>query len=70
MFSVPGSDERKLHKSISLGADCIVYDLEDSVAFNKKGTARQMVIDALEVRDFEIGNTPKEIIRGSARNVF
>ncbi|RUS31775.1 hypothetical protein BC938DRAFT_477106 [Jimgerdemannia flammicorona] len=49
LFYVPGSDERKLHKSITLGADCIVYDLEDSVAFNKKGTARKMVIDALEV---------------------
>ena len=47
---VPGSDERKIHKSISVGADCIVYDLEDSVTVNKKGTARHMVIDALEVR--------------------
>ena len=46
---VPGSDERKIYKSISVGADCIVYDLEDSVSLNKKGTARHMVIDALEV---------------------
>ncbi|KAI9322516.1 Pyruvate/Phosphoenolpyruvate kinase-like domain-containing protein, partial [Dichotomocladium elegans] len=43
-----GSDERKIHKSISVGADCIVYDLEDSVSLNKKGTARHMIIDALE----------------------
>lgn len=48
---VPGSDERKIHKSISVGADCIVYDLEDSVSLNKKGTARHMVIDALEVHN-------------------
>jgi citrate lyase beta subunit len=47
---VPGSDERKIHKSITVGADCIVYDLEDSVSANKKGSARHMVIDALEVR--------------------
>lgn len=47
---VPGSDERKIHKSISVGADCVVYDLEDSVSSNKKGTARHMVIDALEVK--------------------
>ncbi|RUS14533.1 Pyruvate/Phosphoenolpyruvate kinase-like domain-containing protein [Endogone sp. FLAS-F59071] len=67
-FSVPGSDERKIHKSISLGADCIVYDLEDSVASNKKGNARRMVIDALEVRVFGIRKIPKEIIHGSARN--
>ncbi|KAG0165809.1 hypothetical protein DFQ28_003299 [Apophysomyces sp. BC1034] len=48
---VPGSDERKIHKSISVGADCIVYDLEDSVALNKKGTARHMIIDALEASE-------------------
>lgn len=46
---MPGSDERKIHKSISVEADCIAYDLEDSVSSNKKGAARYMVIDALEV---------------------
>ncbi|OBZ82215.1 Citrate lyase subunit beta-like protein, mitochondrial [Choanephora cucurbitarum] len=51
LFYVPGSDERKIHKSISVGADCIVYDLEDSVTVNKKGTARHMVIDALEASE-------------------
>ncbi|KAI7850368.1 Pyruvate/Phosphoenolpyruvate kinase-like domain-containing protein [Circinella umbellata] len=51
LFYVPGSDERKIHKSISVGADCIVYDLEDSVSLNKKGTARHMVIDALEASE-------------------
>ncbi|KAF7724570.1 hypothetical protein EC973_000878 [Apophysomyces ossiformis] len=38
-------------RSISVGADCIVYDLEDSVALNKKGTARHMIIDALEASE-------------------
>lgn len=57
---VPGSDERKIHKSISVGADCIVYDLEDSVSLNKKGTARHMVIDALEVINQKQSN-PKDI---------
>ncbi|KAI9499675.1 Pyruvate/Phosphoenolpyruvate kinase-like domain-containing protein [Zychaea mexicana] len=51
LFYVPGSDERKIHKSISVGADCVVYDLEDSVSLNKKGTARHMVIDALEASE-------------------
>ncbi len=46
---VPGSDERKIHKSITVGADWVVYDLEDSVSSSKKGSARHMVIDALEV---------------------
>lgn len=57
---VPGSDERKIHKSISVGADCIVYDLEDSVSLNKKGTARHMVIDALEVINQKQSN-PEDI---------
>ncbi|GAA5811433.1 hypothetical protein MFLAVUS_004870 [Mucor flavus] len=51
LFYVPGSDERKIHKSISVAADCVVYDLEDSVSSNKKGTARHMVIDALEASE-------------------
>ncbi|KAI8994954.1 Pyruvate/Phosphoenolpyruvate kinase-like domain-containing protein [Pilobolus umbonatus] len=51
LFYVPGSDERKIHKSITLKADCLVYDLEDSVAASKKGTARYMVIDALEASE-------------------
>ena len=33
---VPASDERKLAKVPSLGADTIVLDLEDGVASNKK----------------------------------
>jgi citrate lyase subunit beta-like protein len=33
---VPGSDERKLAKIPSLGADCICLDCEDGVAMNKK----------------------------------
>ncbi|CAO3599988.1 unnamed protein product [Absidia cylindrospora] len=51
LFYVPGSDERKIHKSISIGADCVVYDLEDSVSANKKGTARHLTIDALEASE-------------------
>ncbi|KAI8099536.1 Pyruvate/Phosphoenolpyruvate kinase-like domain-containing protein [Halteromyces radiatus] len=51
LFYVPGSDERKIHKSISIGADCVVYDLEDSVSANKKGIARQQTIDALEASE-------------------
>jgi citrate lyase subunit beta/citryl-CoA lyase len=47
---VPGSDERKLAKASSLHADTIVLDLEDGVAPDRKGAARDMVYDALEVR--------------------
>ena len=69
--TVPGSDERKLHKSISVAADCIVYDLEDSVAASKKGTARQMIMDALEAS--EHGKAEKAVrinAVGSGKSAF
>ena len=47
--TVPGGEERKIKSSLKLKADCIVYDLEDGVAFNRKGVAREMVFDTLEV---------------------
>jgi citrate lyase subunit beta-like protein len=40
---VPSSDIRKLNKIPSLGADSIVIDCEDGVAFNQKGVARDNV---------------------------
>ncbi|CAG8459857.1 8937_t:CDS:10 [Acaulospora morrowiae] len=48
LFYVPGSEERKIKSSLNLTADSIVYDLEDSVAFTRKGVAREMVFDILE----------------------
>ncbi|KAL1920495.1 uncharacterized protein VTP21DRAFT_872 [Calcarisporiella thermophila] len=48
LFYIPGSDERKLKSSLKSNADCLVYDLEDGVAFNRKGAARGMILDALE----------------------
>ncbi|CAG8449632.1 1901_t:CDS:10 [Diversispora eburnea] len=43
-----GSEERKIKSSLNISADSIVYDLEDSVAFNRKGIAREMVFNILE----------------------
>ncbi|KAF9432281.1 hypothetical protein BGZ76_011021 [Entomortierella beljakovae] len=48
---LPGSDERKLKSSLSLSADCLVYDLEDGVSHNRKNIAREMVFDALEASE-------------------
>ncbi|RHZ70266.1 hypothetical protein Glove_273g7 [Diversispora epigaea] len=48
LFYVPGSEERKIKSSLNISADSIVYDLEDSVAFNRKGIAREMVFNILE----------------------
>jgi len=44
---VPGDSERKLEKSRSSGADCLLIDLEDSVALSQKAVARGMARDFL-----------------------
>jgi citrate lyase subunit beta/citryl-CoA lyase len=40
LLFVPGDSERKLAKSLGAGADCLLIDLEDSVALSAKDTAR------------------------------
>jgi citrate lyase subunit beta-like protein len=49
---VPGSDLHKIEKAAHLGADCVVLDLEDSVAEANKDEARQTVAAALREIDF------------------
>ncbi|KAJ3281555.1 hypothetical protein HK104_011402 [Borealophlyctis nickersoniae] len=56
---VPGSDERKLNSSLKCKVDCVIYDLEDSVSLNRKGTARNLVFQALE--GFDVGRTEKTV---------
>ncbi|TKY88357.1 hypothetical protein EX895_002709 [Sporisorium graminicola] len=48
MLYVPGSSEKMIKKSQSSPADTIIFDLEDSVAAHKKGSARETVFLALE----------------------
>ena len=43
LFNVPGSDERKMNKALTLDADIIVFDLEDGVPPNKKIEARELI---------------------------
>ncbi len=52
LLYVPGSDERKVQKAASLGADSVCLDLEDGVALNRKAEARQLVSQALTELDF------------------
>ncbi|TPX69297.1 hypothetical protein SpCBS45565_g02544 [Spizellomyces sp. 'palustris'] len=52
-------DERKLNSSRKVTADSIIYDLEDSVPVNRKGTARQLVFQALEQHD--VGKSEKTV---------
>lgn len=54
---VPGSSQRFLDKSRGLAADCIAYDLEDSVTPSRKAEARTLVRKAL---DQEIPSGVKE----------
>ncbi len=42
LLFVPGDDERKLAKGLGTGADCLLIDLEDSVAPARKAEARRL----------------------------
>jgi citrate lyase subunit beta / citryl-CoA lyase len=44
---VPGSEERKLAKAQTLGADAVILDLEDSVAPERKAEARDRICGLL-----------------------
>lgn len=48
---VPGDNEKMLGKSGSLGADALVFDLEDAVVESHKAIARQRVTDHLQQAD-------------------
>ncbi|KAL1982068.1 hypothetical protein VTN96DRAFT_1781 [Rasamsonia emersonii] len=48
LLYVPGSSQKFLDKSRSLAADCVAYDLEDSVTPHKKAEARRLVRRALD----------------------
>src|ERR1043166_9380362 len=49
---MPGSNARAIEKARTLPADCIVLDLEDSVAPDGKVAARAQVRDALKAGGF------------------
>ncbi|KAJ1921739.1 hypothetical protein H4219_000472 [Mycoemilia scoparia] len=54
MLYVPSSDESKIKKSLGIEVDSIIYDLEDGVPVNRKGQARELVTNALN-----LNQTPK-----------
>ena len=51
LMYVPGSDERKLSKITSIGADCICLDCEDGVAYTAKNQARSNIRELLSTKD-------------------
>ncbi|MEG3638495.1 HpcH/HpaI aldolase/citrate lyase family protein [Magnetococcus sp. PR-3] len=60
---VPGSNPRALAKSADLGADALIFDLEDSVAPEMKGEARRFIREALAE---ERASSPLTVVRINA----
>lgn len=58
LLFVPGDSDRKLAKSTGAGADCILIDLEDSVAPAGKAAARGMVAEFLRGHPANERKTP------------
>ncbi len=52
LLFAPGDDLRKLSKAARCNADCVILELEDGVAPNRKADARQTVIETLRTVDF------------------
>ena len=52
LLYVPGDDRHKAEKAIGLDVDCICLDLEDGVAANRKGAAREEVANSLNSLSF------------------
>jgi citrate lyase subunit beta/citryl-CoA lyase len=60
---VPGDSERKLEKSPTSGADCLLLDLEDSVAQSQKGVARALTRDFVLQQAADGNRGPGLIVR-------
>lgn len=49
---VPANDERKIRKSVTLEADSIIFDLEDSVPSSEKSKGRKLLTGLFQELDF------------------
>ena len=54
LLFAPGDSEKKMAKAAACGADCVILDIEDSVAASRKPIARDMVREYLKA-----GTNPK-----------
>ncbi len=52
LLFMPGDDRRKIEKGIATKPDCVIMDLEDGVALNRKTEARHTIVAALNELDF------------------
>jgi len=48
LLFAPGDDRHKLENALASGADGLIADLEDAVAEDRKGSARQLVVEVLQ----------------------
>ncbi|KAJ5077959.1 putative lyase beta subunit [Anaeramoeba ignava] len=66
LLYIPGSKPYMLGKSPTTDADCVIFDLEDSVSFSDKDVARIIVRNALRCLPFQDdknGKTLERIVR-------
>ena len=52
MLFCPASSEKMLKTAHSRGADCVIFDLEDAVAYSEKENARKLLCNALQTIDY------------------
>ena len=58
----PGDSTRKLEKSLTVGADAVIADLEDSIAPDGKETARRVTAEFLQAARGKAGR-PRLFVR-------
>lgn len=52
MLFCPANDPKMLFTSPIYGSDCIIFDLEDAVAYSEKDAARDLLCEALRTVDY------------------
>lgn len=52
MLFCPANNNKMLTTAHLKGPDCIIYDLEDAVAFSEKDNARRMLCEAIKITDY------------------
>lgn len=68
VLTVPAINDRALEKLMSLDCDAVIFDLEDSVAENRKGDARTNLLNFL--RDRDLGHRERIIRINAADTPF
>lgn len=68
VLTVPAINDRALEKLMSLDCDAVIFDLEDSVAENRKGNARTNLLNFL--RDRDLGHRERIIRINAADTPF